>query len=56
MNEALQRKWLGRFLKEDGRLWRRIIEVGWGGLEMCDEARQISRGHGVGLWKKILMG
>lgn len=33
MNVALQGKWLWRFLKEDVRMWRRIIKLKWGGLE-----------------------
>lgn len=49
MNAALQGKCLWTFLKEEGRLWRRIIEVRWGVLERWGDAGQ-RRGHGVCLW------
>lgn len=30
INEALQGKWLWRYLTEENRLWRRIVESQWG--------------------------
>lgn len=42
-------------LKEDDRLWMRIIEVRWGGIEVSGAHGKIRRTHGLGLWKKIMM-
>lgn len=30
MNRTLHAKWLWRYLKEEGRMWKRIVEAIWG--------------------------
>lgn len=54
MNKALQAKWLWKFLKEDGCLWRRIVQLQWGNFESCNAGRRDRKPHGLGLWKNIL--
>lgn len=55
-NKALQGKWLWRFLKKDGRMWRRVIAARWQNCALSGTGSLNRRGHGLGLWKKIKMG
>jgi hypothetical protein len=55
-NQALLGKWLWRFAHEEGAWWRSVLvakyRLDWGGWCSGD----ISRSHGVGLWKHICKG
>lgn len=53
MNTALQGKWLWRFNREEGKLWRRVVLARWG--ETGGGYAQIgrSRPHGLSMWRKI---
>lgn len=33
MNVALQGKWMWRFLKEENKMWKRVIDARWGRLD-----------------------
>lgn len=56
LNMALQAQWLWIFLKEDNRLWRKIVWTRWGDLNWDNSGRtRIGRPHGTSLWRKISM-
>lgn len=55
MNMTLQGKWVWRFMKEDGRLWRMAIEMRWRGFEATGPVGLNRRGYSLGLWKNIMM-
>lgn len=55
MNVAQQGKWMWRFVKDEDRLWKSVIEARWrkfddGGVRRCEV-----RLHGLRLWRKTLM-
>ncbi|XP_075658741.1 uncharacterized protein LOC142628552 [Castanea sativa] len=55
-NKALLGKWLWRFGKEEGRLWRRVV-VSKYGEEWGGWTSKLGKGvHGCGLWRGIRMG
>lgn len=56
MNKALHGKWLSRYLDEEGRLWKRIVEVRWGRWKGRAGWNVAVGKHGSGLWRSICAG
>lgn len=54
-NVALQGQWMWRYMKEEDKLWKSIVEARWGRIDDGGARREVVRLHGIGLWRKILI-
>ena len=55
-NQALLGKWLWRYAREKVALWRKIVEIKYGGLWGGWCSNSVAGPHGEGLWKHIRKG
>lgn len=53
LNSALQGKWLWPYTREEGKLWRRVVEARWGMEGGGDMFNNSGKPHELSLWKKI---
>lgn len=56
MNSALQGKWLWRFTREEGKLWKRVVEARWGKDGGGNALGGTVRPHSLSLWRKTCGG
>jgi len=54
MNEVLKTKWLWRFANEDNAMWKNVISVKYGIVDLGWWTKKSSYSHGVNFWKSIL--
>lgn len=43
-------------MREDGRLWNLVVQARWGIGDIRGDSRDVTRPHGMGLWRKSERG